>query len=80
MTDDDVTVSQEKAGALTRPVIRWGSSSEIDRSFELMFMFSLLLRHIQTSLYDKCIRQLLYSHGIVAFKNGGLPRALIPFS
>ncbi len=41
MTDDDFTVSQEKAGALTRPVIRWGSSSEIDRSFELMFMFSL---------------------------------------
>ena len=41
MTDDDFTVSQEKAGALTRPVIRWGSSSEIDRSFELIFMFSL---------------------------------------
>ncbi len=41
MTDDDFTISEEKAGALTRQVIRWGSSSEIDRSFELMFLFSL---------------------------------------
>ncbi len=51
MTDDDFTVSQEKAGALTRPVIRWGSSSQIDRSFELMFMFSL---HDGDAIHDMC--------------------------
>jgi len=41
MTDDDFTVSEESAGALTHQVIRWGSNPGIDRYFERMFMFSL---------------------------------------